>query len=62
MFGEKYKFFTKEKNREQLSRLITVKYKNPLSVLSMGMSSDYELAIKHGSNMVRIGSSFLGNS
>lgn len=31
MFGEKYKFFTKEKNREQLSRLITVKYKNPLS-------------------------------
>lgn len=41
---------------------INSKYKNPLSVLSMGMSSDYELAIKHGSNMVRIGSSFLGNS
>ncbi len=41
---------------------INKKYNNTLSVLSMGMSSDYELAIKHGSNMVRIGSSFLGNS
>ena len=41
---------------------INSKYNNPLSILSMGMSSDYELAIKHGSNMVRIGSSFLGNS
>ncbi|ASJ20253.1 YggS family pyridoxal phosphate-dependent enzyme [Brachyspira hampsonii] len=40
---------------------INLKYDNPLSILSMGMSSDYELAIKHGSNMVRIGSSFLGN-
>ena len=41
---------------------INLKYNNPLSILSMGMSSDYELAIKHGSNMIRIGSSFLGNS
>lgn len=41
---------------------INLKYNNALSILSMGMSSDYELAIKHGSNMVRIGSSFLGNS
>lgn len=41
---------------------INSKYSNPLSILSMGMSSDYELAIKHGSNMVRIGSSFLGSS
>ncbi|WP_300367235.1 YggS family pyridoxal phosphate-dependent enzyme [Brachyspira sp.] len=41
---------------------INLKYNNVLSILSMGMSSDYELAIKHGSNMVRIGSSFLGNS
>ena len=41
---------------------INKKYNNALSILSMGMSSDYELAIKHGSNMVRIGSSFLGNS
>ena len=26
-----------------------------MDTLSMGMSSDYELAIKHGSTMVRIG-------
>ena len=30
------------------------------SVLSMGMSGDYEVAIKAGSNMVRIGSSIFG--
>ena len=29
--------------------------KNKISILSMGMTSDYELAIKHGSNMIRIG-------
>ena len=31
-----------------------------LSVLSMGMSSDYTLALEHGSTMVRIGSSIFG--
>ena len=31
-----------------------------VSVLSMGMSGDFELAIKHGANMVRIGSALLG--
>ncbi|MBR6640229.1 MAG: YggS family pyridoxal phosphate-dependent enzyme [Muribaculaceae bacterium] len=30
------------------------------SIISMGMSDDYLLAIKHGSNMVRIGSSIFG--
>jgi pyridoxal phosphate enzyme (YggS family) len=35
---------------------------NPgFSILSMGMSGDYELAISCGSNMVRIGSSIFGN-
>ncbi len=35
--------------------------KNPnLKILSMGMSGDYQLAIKKGSNMVRIGSSIFG--
>lgn len=29
-------------------------------ILSMGMSNDYEIAIKNGSNMVRIGSSIFG--
>lgn len=30
------------------------------SILSMGMSDDYPLAIEHGSNMVRIGTSIFG--
>jgi hypothetical protein len=29
--------------------------KSPLSVLSMGMSDDFEIAIEEGSNMIRIG-------
>lgn len=31
-----------------------------LDTLSMGMSNDYELAVKHGSNTVRIGSAIFG--
>ncbi|CAM1333410.1 YggS family pyridoxal phosphate-dependent enzyme [Tenacibaculum aestuariivivum] len=31
-----------------------------LKILSMGMSGDYQLAIKNGSNMVRIGSAIFG--
>ncbi len=31
-----------------------------LKVLSMGMSGDYKIALKHGSNMVRIGSALFG--
>lgn len=31
-----------------------------LSILSMGMSGDYQIAIEEGSNMVRIGSSIFG--
>ena len=30
------------------------------SILSMGMSSDYKTAIKHGSNMIRIGTDIFG--
>jgi uncharacterized pyridoxal phosphate-containing UPF0001 family protein len=30
------------------------------SILSMGMSGDYSIAIEEGSNMVRIGSSIFG--
>jgi pyridoxal phosphate enzyme (YggS family) len=32
----------------------------PLPVLSMGMTSDYEVAIEEGSNMVRIGTAIFG--
>lgn len=38
---------------------LNAKYKN-LSVLSMGMSGDYDIAIKCGSNMVRMGSAVFG--
>ena len=33
---------------------------NQLKILSMGMSSDYKLAIKNGSNMIRVGSQIFG--
>jgi pyridoxal phosphate enzyme (YggS family) len=32
-----------------------------INILSMGMSGDYQLAIKNGSNMIRVGSSIFGN-
>ena len=32
-----------------------------LEILSMGMSGDYELAIKNGSTMIRVGSSIFGH-
>ena len=32
-----------------------------IEILSMGMSNDYKLAIKYGSNMVRIGSHIFGS-
>jgi PLP dependent protein len=34
--------------------------RSPLTILSMGMSSDYHIAIEEGSNMVRIGSLLFG--
>ena len=36
------------------------KFKSDFDILSMGMSGDYEIAIKNGSNMVRVGSSIFG--
>jgi len=36
------------------------KERDVFSVLSMGMSGDYEVAVEEGSNMVRIGSSIFG--
>lgn len=37
------------------------KYNPDFKVLSMGMSSDYMLAIEEGSNMIRVGSSLFGS-
>ncbi|MGP1994411.1 YggS family pyridoxal phosphate-dependent enzyme [Zobellia laminariae] len=39
----------------------TIKSENPqITILSMGMSGDYQMAIEEGSTMVRIGSSIFG--
>ncbi|MDP5091861.1 MAG: YggS family pyridoxal phosphate-dependent enzyme [Polaribacter sp.] len=39
-----------------------LKKSNPtLQILSMGMSGDYEIAIKNGSTMIRVGSSIFGH-
>ena len=32
-----------------------------LNTLSMGMSGDYKIALKEGSNMIRVGSTIFGN-
>ncbi len=47
------------KNLKQLFDKIKERYKD-LSILSMGMSGDYKIALEEGSNMVRIGSSIFG--
>ena len=47
------------KNLKQLYDKIKERYKD-LSILSMGMSGDYKIALEEGSNMVRIGSSIFG--
>ena len=58
--------FTEDEKQvsEEFGRLKTlfdsIKEKHSLSVLSMGMSGDYKLAIENGSNMVRIGSAIFG--
>ena len=51
-FGNLYKSFNSLKENKSLN--------GNLKTLSMGMSGDYELAIKCGSNMIRVGSSIFG--
>ena len=51
-FNQKPEFF--------FSMLYKLNKECDLNNLSMGMSSDYELAIKNGSNYVRVGSSIFG--
>ena len=52
-----------EQIKEEFDALQSIFLKNQenLSVLSMGMSGDYKIAIEHGSNMIRIGSTIFGN-
>lgn len=42
------------------SQLNSASGQYPFSILSMGMSSDYKMAVEEGSNMVRIGSLLFG--
>ncbi len=53
-----------ERYFEQMQRIFNdcrLKYGNVIDTLSMGMSNDYEQAVLHGSNLVRIGSALFGN-
>ena len=54
--------FEIEKEFESLNEVFMKLKDENTSILSMGMTNDYHLAIKHGSNMIRIGSGFLGYS
>jgi pyridoxal phosphate enzyme (YggS family) len=46
---------------DKYSMLKPVAFKSRFSILSMGMSADYKIAIDEGSTMVRIGSLLFGN-
>jgi pyridoxal phosphate enzyme (YggS family) len=56
--------FSEDKNliREEFSylRKLSTKIKSQSPIISMGMSSDYKIAIEEGSTMVRIGSLLFG--
>lgn len=39
---------------------LTQKFDSPLPILSMGMTSDFEVAIEEGSNMIRVGTAIFG--
>ena len=65
---------TNTQNNEQISsefgflkdcfeeiKIYNTKNNIDITTLSMGMSGDYDLAIKQGSNMIRVGSAIFGN-
>jgi pyridoxal phosphate enzyme (YggS family) len=49
-----------ESVRDLLGELVRTAGMSHLKVLSMGTSDDYELALEHGSNMVRVGTAVFG--
>jgi hypothetical protein len=53
--------FSSLKNFFTAQQLETESTNCKLQTLSMGMSGDYNLAIDHGSSMIRVGSSIFGN-
>ena len=44
-----------------IQKTTTVRANCSIKILSMGMSGDYRLAIKNGSNMIRVGSAIFGS-
>ncbi|MGL5634965.1 MAG: YggS family pyridoxal phosphate-dependent enzyme [Sarcina sp.] len=49
------------KTKEIFDEIKTKQYKNiEMNILSMGMSSDYDIAIEEGSNMIRVGQGIFG--
>ena len=55
------KEFSSLKNFFETQKLKAETENCELQILSMGMSGDYQLAIKNGSNMIRVGSSIFGH-
>jgi pyridoxal phosphate enzyme (YggS family) len=55
--GEEFRFLKKLYDQ---ARTINVRENIKIDTLSMGMSSDYETALKEGSNMIRIGTAIFG--
>ena len=53
--------FLSLKNFFETQKLKTTTKNCKLDILSMGMSGDYQLAIKNGSTMIRVGSSIFGH-
>ncbi len=46
---------------EKIYRDYQLKYGEEIDTLSMGMSGDYEIAVRYGANIVRIGSALFGS-
>ena len=49
-----------EDNRVYFKKMKELKDKYKLSILSMGMSNDYNIALEEGSNYIRIGTLIFG--
>ena len=50
-----------DKTENYFSKMLDLKKDLKLAELSMGMSNDYQIAVKYGSTFLRIGSKIFGN-
>ena len=55
--GNEFRYLKNQFDKYSQSSIINYQF----SILSMGMSADYKMAVEEGSNMVRIGSLLFGN-